>query len=78
MFAKINHVAIVSEKYALLANFYTSLFGMKPVDLDSYVCDRALDGLFTVIATQEAQLRANPGAAADKLLRQVFGAAKKT
>jgi catechol 2,3-dioxygenase-like lactoylglutathione lyase family enzyme len=29
MFAKINHVAIVSEKYALLANFYTSLFGMK-------------------------------------------------
>src|SRR6266567_3803869 len=29
MFAKINHVAIVSEKYALLASFYQSLFGMK-------------------------------------------------
>jgi catechol 2,3-dioxygenase-like lactoylglutathione lyase family enzyme len=29
MFAKINHVAIVSEKYALLAGFYESLFGMK-------------------------------------------------
>jgi catechol 2,3-dioxygenase-like lactoylglutathione lyase family enzyme len=29
MFAKINHVAIVSEKYALLASFYESLFGMK-------------------------------------------------
>ena len=28
MFAKINHVAIVSEKYALLASFYESLFGM--------------------------------------------------
>jgi catechol 2,3-dioxygenase-like lactoylglutathione lyase family enzyme len=29
VFAKVNHVAIVSEKYALLANFYESLFGMK-------------------------------------------------
>jgi catechol 2,3-dioxygenase-like lactoylglutathione lyase family enzyme len=28
VFAKINHVAIVSEKYALLASFYESLFGM--------------------------------------------------
>ena len=30
MFAKINHVAIVSEKYALLNGFYQSLFGLKP------------------------------------------------
>ena len=29
MFAKINHVAIVSQQYALLASFYESLFGMK-------------------------------------------------
>jgi hypothetical protein len=29
LFAKINHVAIVSEKYALLASFHESLFGMK-------------------------------------------------
>ena len=28
MFARINHVAIVSEKYSLLAAFYQSLFGM--------------------------------------------------
>ena len=27
--AKINHVAIVSQQYALLANFYQSLFGMR-------------------------------------------------
>ena len=30
MFSKINHVAIVSEKYAVLSLFYQSLFGMKP------------------------------------------------
>lgn len=29
MFAKINHVAIVSDNYALLAKFYESVFGMK-------------------------------------------------
>jgi catechol 2,3-dioxygenase-like lactoylglutathione lyase family enzyme len=29
MFAKINHVAIVSENYALLAQFYEAMFGMK-------------------------------------------------
>jgi catechol 2,3-dioxygenase-like lactoylglutathione lyase family enzyme len=29
MFAKLNHVAIVSENYALLAQFYEAMFGMK-------------------------------------------------
>lgn len=29
MFAKINHVAIISENYALLGKFYESVFGMK-------------------------------------------------
>ena len=29
MFAKINHVAIVSENYAQLAQFYEAVFGMK-------------------------------------------------
>src|SRR3954463_10342180 len=30
MFAKINHVAIVSEKYSLLGKFYEAVFDMKP------------------------------------------------
>ena len=29
MFAKINHVAIVSENYALLGQFYEAVFGMR-------------------------------------------------
>jgi catechol 2,3-dioxygenase-like lactoylglutathione lyase family enzyme len=29
MFAKINHVAIVSQQYSLLANYYQAIFGMK-------------------------------------------------
>lgn len=34
MQAKINHVAIVSERYSLLAAFYQSVFGMKGSSLD--------------------------------------------
>src|ERR1044071_1283011 len=32
MFSKINHVAIVSENYAQLAQFYIAAFGMKTSD----------------------------------------------
>ena len=72
-----NGVGAAYKKFSGQVAPLTAMFGVKPVDLDSYVCERALNGLFKVIATQEAQLRANPGAAADKLLQQVFGAAKK-
>ena len=30
MFAKLKHVAIVSEQYTLLGRFYEGMFGMKP------------------------------------------------
>lgn len=45
------------------------------LDLNDYVTQQALDGLFAVIGQQEARLRANPGAASSALLRRVFGAA---
>jgi len=32
MFAKLNHLAIVSERYALSGKFYEAVFGMKSVD----------------------------------------------
>lgn len=72
-----NGVGALYKQFAGKAAPLASLFGVKTVDLDSYVCDRALASLFQVIATQEASLRANPAASADKLLRTVFGAAKK-
>jgi hypothetical protein len=71
-----NGVGALYKQFAGKTAPLTSLFGVKSVDLDGYVCDRALDSLFQVIATQEAALRANPAASADKLLRTVFGAAK--
>lgn len=46
-------------------------------DVETYVTDRALQGLFTTIGAQERALRQNPAAAASGLLRSVFGALKR-
>jgi hypothetical protein len=42
-------------------------------DIDSYVTDRSIDGLFKKIAEQETQIRANPAARTTELLQKVFG-----
>ena len=46
------------------------------LDLDGYVTQKALDGLFLMIAEQEAKIRQNPAAAASGILQKVFGALK--
>lgn len=42
--------------------------------VESYVTEKALDGLFEMIAQQEATIRSDPTAAASNLARKVFGA----
>lgn len=46
------------------------------LDLDGYVTDRALDGLFHYIGQQEASIRSNPVATGSALLKSVFGKRK--
>lgn len=43
------------------------------LNLEDYVTDRALDGLFTVLAEEEARIRRDPVARTSELLRNVFG-----
>ena len=62
-------------------NTMGSLFGSKtPVlntaDLDAYVTDRAMDGLFKMVAAEEKDIRANPVARTTDLLQKVFGSTK--
>jgi hypothetical protein len=47
--------------------------GASSLDLDDYVTNKAIDGLFHVIAGQEQQIRSNPAARNTDLLRRVFG-----
>jgi hypothetical protein len=42
-------------------------------DLDGYITDKALDGLFLKIAEQEKLIRTDPAARTTDLLKQVFG-----
>jgi hypothetical protein len=42
-------------------------------NLDQYVTDKAIDGLFKMIAQKEADIRANPIARTSSILKQVFG-----
>jgi hypothetical protein len=42
-------------------------------DLDQYVTDRALDGLFHMLAEEERKIREDPAARTTQLLKKVFG-----
>ncbi|MEX6501169.1 DUF4197 domain-containing protein [Pseudomonas zhanjiangensis] len=46
----------------------------KNANIEGYVTEQALDGLFAMIAQQEASIRQNPAAAATSLAKKVFGA----
>ena len=43
-------------------------------DLDEYVTQKALDGLFLMVAEEEKQVRADPLKSASSIVRKVFGA----
>ncbi|AFJ01965.1 hypothetical protein Q7C_796 [Methylophaga frappieri] len=43
------------------------------VDLNEYVTQQALDGLFIMLAAEEQKIRENPAARTTSLLKQVFG-----
>jgi hypothetical protein len=51
----------------------TSLAGIPHLDLDTYVTDKALDGLFIKVGEEEKKIRTNPAARTTDLLRKVFG-----
>ena len=51
----------------------TSMMGSAELDLDSYVTGKAVDGVFTLVAAEEARIRTDPAARGTDLLRRVFG-----
>lgn len=80
-------VGVTASYKQMMSKFTTAdslggLFGGKsPVkldaaDIDSYVTDRAMDGLFKVVAEEEKSIRANPVARTSDLLQKVFGSGK--
>jgi hypothetical protein len=65
----------VTQQYKQLTGSYgpfLQLAGIKNTDLDSYVTQKAMDGLFSTIAAEEANIRANPAARTTEILKKVF------
>lgn len=61
----------------LVGNLRKAVTDQKPPDLDGYVTDKALDGLFKMVAEEEKRIRENPVARTTDLLKSVFGAIAK-
>jgi hypothetical protein len=65
----------VTQLYRSLVDTYNSIPLIQDVrfDLDEYVTDRALDGLFYMVEQEEVQIRRDPAARVTELLKTVFG-----
>ncbi|WP_417693817.1 DUF4197 domain-containing protein [Pseudomonas sp.] len=65
----------LAQKYNTFAG-QAATFGVldaKSANIENYVTEQALDGLFEMIGKQEATIRQNPAAAASSLAKKVFG-----
>lgn len=64
----------LTRMFKLLMDTYNAIPFVKKqsFDLDTYVTEKALDGLFTVIAGEEKKIRTDPAARVTELLRKVF------
>jgi hypothetical protein len=65
----------VTRSYKAMMDTYTSLPFMKweSLDLDHYVTDEALEGLFYMVGQEEKKIRSNPADRGTELLKKVFG-----
>ena len=64
----------VTRSYKALMDKYTSLPFMEAewMDLDNYVTEKALDGLFYMLGEEEKKIRTDPASRVTDLLKKVF------
>lgn len=61
--------------YGNIAGIYNRLPGVQPVNpnLTEYATNKAVDGLFILVAQEEKRIRENPAARVSEILKRVFG-----
>lgn len=64
------------DKMMAKAGPFAALAGAK-MDVNSYVTNKALDGLFVRVADEEKAIRENPAARTSEMLKKVFGSSAK-
>ncbi len=73
---KANVGGITQKLGGLGSSIGGALLDKDSIDLDAYVTNKAMDGLFKMVAEEEKQIRQNPVARTTDLLQKVFGALK--
>jgi RNA binding exosome subunit len=71
--ASMNEVGVTRSYQAMMEKYQSvPLMKAEPLDLDQYVTQKSLDGLFTMIGQEEKEIRTNPAARVTALLKKVF------
>jgi hypothetical protein len=66
----------MTDKASGTSSLMGGLVRTRAPDLDGYVTQKALDGLFKMVAEEEMKIRQNPAARTTELLQKVFGSTK--
>ena len=69
-----NNVGVTENYKALIDNLgmISKLIDVESLDLDKYVTDKAVSGVFNLVANEEKLIRANPTARTSDILKKVF------
>ncbi len=71
--SSMNKVGVAKAYKDVMAPYQSMPFASKEsMDLDHYVTNKALDGLFTMVAEEEKKIRRDPAARVTDLLKKVF------
>ncbi|MCM2329238.1 MAG: DUF4197 domain-containing protein [Lysobacter sp.] len=71
---KVGEVGATKAYKNMMGSFESvPMMGRQSLDLDDYVTNKSLDGLFTMVAREEKNIRSNPAARTTDLLKTVFG-----
>ena len=69
-----NEVGVTSSYKNMMAKYESIPFMDKQsLDLDHYVTNKSLDGLFYMVGQEEKKIRTDPAARVTDLLKTVFG-----
>jgi hypothetical protein len=72
--ASVDEVGVTHSYKEMMSNYESIPFVKKEtLDLDHYVTNKALDGLFYMVGQEEKKIRTDPAARVTDLLKSVFG-----
>jgi hypothetical protein len=71
---KVGEVGVVRTYKDMMGRYESvPLVSKQSLDIDDYVTNKSLDGLFHMVGEEEKKIRANPAARTTELLKTVFG-----